>query len=476
MAGLLFASVLGLTSAEPSQFSWERGESYVYRVRIEATESEYKSRLNGNVVYTCRAANVHGFTLRCHNFLVLNRFTDSGRRFPPFGVFRLGWKHFDGGDVGMPLRDPRDVMLKPTGALILQNGNIAIDPTDPSLLVIEAMPPAGKEKWEVTEKVSVTLEEPEKLAPADRRVFIHRQIVTADWTRRYEFAGTEGGQSRWKKQFIVEVPSSDSAKPRLRWEGSGTVTFDNKSGAPHFVEMKTKLAENIGAVGRETPLYIELELLEGKEREQALRPPPPPAQAERRIHPAADIEKLVGELSTPQSHRRRIAADKLARIEPNERRAEIVALLKQALQDSDEYTRLSAVHALLVWGGTESATSLVATLADPKLNVRWAALDSLASLKEPGTATALAEHLATGRESVPTIKAILAIGTPAEDALLPLLKHSKLELRLEACRLIGAIGSAKSLVQVQKLAKDPDPSMAATARAAATAITARKPR
>lgn len=475
-AGILLANVMGLSSAEPSQFNWERGESYVYRVRIEATEQEYKSRLTGNVVFTCRAANAHGFTLRCHNFLVLNRFTDSGRRFPPFGVFRLGWRHFDGGDVGMPLREPRDVMLKPTGALILQNGLVVIDPTDPSLLVIESMPPAGKEKWETTEKVSVTLEEPEKLAPADRRVLIHRQIVTADWTRRYEFVGTEGNKSRWKKQCIIEVPSSDSTKPKLRWEGNGTVVFENKSGTPRFVEMKTTLVEINGTTERTTPINIELELLEGKEREQALRPPPPPALAERRPHPDADIEKLAGELSIPQSHRRRIAADKLAHIEPNARRPEIVALLKLALLDFDEYTRLSAVHALMVWGGTESTLHLVASLADPKLNVRWAVLDSLAALRDPHSASALAEHLTSGKDSIPTIKALLAIGSPAEGALIPLLKNPKQEIRLEACRLIGAIGSAKSLDQIQKLAKDPDPSVAATARAAATAIAARKPR
>lgn len=476
VAGFLHAGSVASPAVEPLQFKWERGESYVYRVRIEAQEKEYKAKLAGNVVFTCRAANPHGFTLRCHDFLVLNRFTDSGRRFPPFGVFRIGWRHFDGGDVGMPVRKPRDVMLKPTGELILQNGNVVIDPTDPSLLVIESMPPPGKDKWETTETVSLTLEEPEKLAPEDRRVLIHRQTVTALWTRRYEFIGTEGNQSRWKKQFVIEVPSTVPTQPRLRWEGNGTISFDSKSGVPRFVDMKTKLTEHNGTVERSTPLNLELELLEGKDREQALRPPPPPSIAERRPHPAADVDKLAGELSTPQSHLRRVAADKLSRIQPNARQREIVGLLHQALQDFDEYTRQSAVHALLVWDGANSSSNLVATLADPKLNVRWAALDSLAMLRDLKTAPALAEHLASGQDSVPTIKAILAIGPPAEGALIPLLKHSQPEIRREACRLLGAFGSVHSLEPVQKLAKDPDPSVAATARAAATAITSRKPR
>ena len=105
----------------PEQYGWRRDAMYVYRVNIETREADYTSSLRGEVVYLCRAANPHGFTLRCYNFATLQRHSKAGRRFPPFGVFRMGWRFFDGRKVGRQTRPPVDVIFRPNGKVILRS-------------------------------------------------------------------------------------------------------------------------------------------------------------------------------------------------------------------------------------------------------------------------------------------------------------------------------------------------------------------
>ena len=133
---LISGAALAAEVTVPAQYGWQREGLYVYRITIETTEDRYRARYAGPVIYLCRAANPHGFTLRCYNRAQLHRFTLANRRFPPFGVFQMGGRWHDGRSTGQKRHGPVDFVFRPTGEIIERHGTSPLlDMLDPTRLV-----------------------------------------------------------------------------------------------------------------------------------------------------------------------------------------------------------------------------------------------------------------------------------------------------------------------------------------------------
>ena len=243
----------------PGEHAWARDGAYVYRVRVESQEAKYLPSLRGEVVYLCRAANPHGFTLRCHNFLTLQRHSNEGRRFPPFGVFQLGWKFFDGSSVGRVPRPPVDVVFDTRGKRLVRAGAPArdFDLTDPSLLVVHRFAPKGTNEWTVTEQVRLVHEQRFVRAGEEGFVRIKKTPLIGTLRIKYHREAEELAQS-----LILETPNTPG-QPRIRLAGKGTTTF-SASGIPVKFSWEGKLTDHNGQTERTLPVTIHYELLTGK--------------------------------------------------------------------------------------------------------------------------------------------------------------------------------------------------------------------
>jgi hypothetical protein len=167
-----------------------------------------------------------------------------------------------------------------------------------------------------------------------------------------------------------------------------------------------------------------------------------------------------------------IAADRLTHATPGVHRDEVVSQLLVLLKDPNWPTRRAAAAALGVWGTDKDFDSLAAALDDSNMSVRWAAIYALGRLKNPKSADVLARHLAeaNSEDVLTTSSALQSLDSSAEDAVIPLLQSKKPQVRNEACRILGKIGTNKSLPALTAVAADSDRVASMLARNAMEAI------
>lgn len=181
--------------------------------------------------------------------------------------------------------------------------------------------------------------------------------------------------------------------------------------------------------------------------------PPARRPIDRPAATAEDVPDLVADLKVADGQRRRSAANELAKVAPDEaHRAEVVAALIALFADSDQFVRLDVAKALRVWGTAEQVDTWIGLLDDEAFVVRWEALAALGDLKDPRGAEAVA-----GRLWVDKIKAnesLLAMGPAAEPAVLDVMSNPEWSVRMDACKILGEIGTEASRSKLKKAARD----------------------
>jgi HEAT repeat protein len=89
--------------------------------------------------------------------------------------------------------------------------------------------------------------------------------------------------------------------------------------------------------------------------------------------------------------------------------------------------------------------------------VRHTAIETLARFPEPRCAEAIAGVFAENK--IQANKALMAMGPAAEPAVATLLDHAEWPIRTDACKILGEIGTAKSLPILDRLADEDENSM-----------------
>ncbi len=458
--------------AVPTQYAWQRNAMYVYRVNIESAEEGYQPSLRGDVVYLCRASNPHGFTLRCYNFAVLQRHSKSGRRFPPFGVFQMGWRFFDGKQVGRQTRPPVDVVFRTNGELLARAGvaSRVFDLNDPSRLVLDRLGSETETKWTTVENVKIIHERRASQPGTGRLVRLDKTPLTGLLTVNYQRRAGTLFQTLALSTRVV--PS----RVRVQVEGTGRTTF-NEEGIPAQFAWKGIITDHDGATERKVPLKIFYQLLSGSEVARVLRSPAPATRSQRRPIAAAEMKKLLVDLQQRLSAGRPKALERLVVGDPRgtspAQRDKVSASLVNVLGDSDPFLRRDAARALANWGSAASVLALIARLNDPQMTVRWAVIDALGSLRDPRGMAPVVRHLGSGREIVAAANALQFFGRAVpgiEPHLLPLMKNKNPTVRVETARLLAAFGTDKSAPALTLAAKDADSAVAKSASAALEAI------
>lgn len=457
------------------KYSWERGQSYVYKVDIVAKHGKYTSSARGHTVYGVRAANLHGYTIRNHDFFSIQRHTTQGRLFPPFGIFKIGWRHFDGASVGRKLRPHFDAVIDRQGKWLASSGvSVPVrDLSNPATLVMEILPGDSGDEWETETKVQVIHERREENEGAGRLVKLVKTPLAATEKTKFSVTGSSNRLTKINKTYrLATHPNEDGLS--LIVTGKGELDFDQQLGVFRRMDFKGEINETRGEEKQVTPIEISYKLLEGAERTKALKPPPPSTIKERRPLTADQLDEALRDLKRRLSFPRHRAADRLSRAEPGKRRAEVAMALQPSLNDTDEYTRQAACRALAIWGDTSSVPNLIQRLDDHSMTVRWAALDALAKLPDARAARPIAKHMARGLETTPATIALARIGPPAEVAMVSLLNDKSALNRQTALQLLAHYGTHRSALPLMARLNSKDTVTANLARQALESILKRQ--
>jgi HEAT repeat protein len=184
-----------------------------------------------------------------------------------------------------------------------------------------------------------------------------------------------------------------------------------------------------------------------------------------------DTAELLADLAGKDTYKRQEAANRLSQQPPiSGQRANVVAALKEALKDEGQFTRLFAVRALKAWGSREDGKALVPALKDESAAVRWAAIEAIATLKEPSGLSELARMVAEDRDRLFAVKALKDAGPAAEEPCVTLLNSRKGDARAEACRILESVGGPMSLPGLTAATKDNSPAVRAAAEQAVQSI------
>jgi HEAT repeat protein len=161
------------------------------------------------------------------------------------------------------------------------------------------------------------------------------------------------------------------------------------------------------------------------------------------------LEQTLADAADPRIQRSRAALQHLAALRPDEsNRAKVSQALNAALLDHDPGIRAEALNAVKVWGTQANTAALMKLLGDfqaEDVEQDGRAIAILGALKDPKAAPALAQGLTHAPERDAVSKALRAIGSGAEDAVVPFLTVADRAARFEACRILGEIGTSKSL-------------------------------
>ena len=139
-----------------------------------------------------------------------------------------------------------------------------------------------------------------------------------------------------------------------------------------------------------------------------------------------------------------------------DRQDEVAAALVPLLKHSDIRTPRAAAKALGVWGTKDSITPLSDALKANDPFTRFEAMGALGKLKNEDGIKLVAEHLIPPQDRFQASKVLQAAGPAAEAPVATYLTHQDWTVRNEACKVLGAVGTKKSLDALEKAAKSDD--------------------
>jgi predicted Zn finger-like uncharacterized protein len=189
------------------------------------------------------------------------------------------------------------------------------------------------------------------------------------------------------------------------------------------------------------------------------------------------LDQVTDDLESSDADTRRLAAEEVGKRPVDAgRQAKVAKALDGLLADKELRVRQAALRAEEKWATPDSVPSLVGALDDNAL--RRQAITVLGKLKDERAAAPLALLLDRPGDRRSASRALQEIGPKAEAPVIQALSSTDKNTRREAVRILGAIGTRKSISWLQKLGRlelaRRDMAMANECKAAIVKIASRK--
>lgn len=484
------------------RYRWQANQRYAFTVEIQADRGDEIETLSGTPTYLVR--NNHSESTQ----LVFNGRLASARKPKHFEPFHMRPPHIPSpfsrfGGLGIPSFPGEDVLsLNDRGVLQSACGDSQLPYLlgNLSQLAIDPLPDDDADKWETSQKSTITLLKEDERFPRRRFGPFTRESGGEQLEARekcnYRLVEISGALATIVKTTSLTSTQMVDGKPRIELTGETRITFDVDQGLPRAIEGKLQLIHTTATSTHRVPINVAIRQVPPGEQnvpaQQSAAPqsgfglsldekstsdqdPREPARLGREPLDDAALDQALADLKSTDAPTVQGAARKLERAAPQSRQAEVARALESRLHDDDQFTRQEAARALVEWCDKDSVPVLIAALDDEFFTVPFAAIEGLGKLGDARAAAPLVGVLKAGTNRDESRKALEQIGSAAEIAVVAeLLADDDSSLREEACRILKSIGTKRSVEALEQLANSDG--NARVERAAAEAVEAIKSR
>ena len=282
---------------------------------------------------------------------------------------------------------------------------------------------------------------------------IEPEPVTYLAIRRASFTLEETQQTtaRIRKRLDLRTLEKTGEKPTVELAADGETLFDLKLGVPRKITLSGKLTIREGG-SQEIPVSLvcerTMETAAASAPASAGSATPSPSPPSKPVEsPEKRLDRFLADLRARERDWSKCfqALQGLSLMPVVEsRREEVAEVLNAYLKEKNYSARSSALRAALIW-------------------------------VSPRNAPVLAELVKSPTDRARAIRALRAIGSAAEGAVVALLAEDDAEVRVAACQLLAEIGGPQGLAAIQqRLPHDADEQFQAAAQAAIRALRAKK--
>jgi predicted Zn finger-like uncharacterized protein len=372
---------------------------------------------------------------------------------------------------------PSEVHVDAVGRVLENKGGTQLPALmgDMGLFLLEPLPPDDRTSWAVKSSINVG---EAGTSPGWRYRFGQRwtplpappkNVRVATENTTYRRGAKAGNVLTVLKHYELKVPPAGDS-PAMQLVGDGTIQFDTQAGMPRSINYKALLTLSTTNARFRVPVKAAYTLLEGEERENILHPP----KAQPKVYTDAQLTNALAILRGTDERKKWPVVTALGKARASSRREEVAAALGALLQDRNNAHRRAVVTALYVWGTKDNVPALLPLLGDREDGgVRAAAVKTLGEIRDERAAEPLARLLPNFFVRRDVVVALRKIGSKAEKAVAAYLTHADAGTRVEACKLLGAIGTTQSKPALDKASTDSNPRVADEARKAADEVARR---
>jgi hypothetical protein len=282
--------------------------------------------------------------------------------------------------------------------------------------------------------------------------------LSAQETVDYSVRQTAGDLVHISKQENIRSDEQADGNPTFQMSGAGEWVFDRKQGVLMSHTMTCTLTVTEKGVSVKIPITVECRLMTAEETAKLREQTQAAAAAVQKAAAAAnepkpleagEREKLMSDLKSSNEWTVQAAAERLAKAPAQGNAEEIAALLTPLLSDRNSFVKTAAAKALVNWATPDSTAALRKATEDNDLWLRKAAMEALARFPTPENAQAVAARLVEMSDRADADKALEVMGSAAEPAVLTYLKDRDSWVRLEACKVLGKIGTTNSISAIE---------------------------
>lgn len=438
-------------------YNWQKGQSYVYRVRISGERGSATENRDGEVTYKVKSTQLDEIELAMTSKMRLSL------NMHPSDYVLLPGRHV-GFVTNIDGTREYTIRINPQGRVLDSRGGAPLPYLlgDLAELVIEPLPQAEQMTWTVQGDPGIAVVSAHyPYCRYPRAAF--REGIPANEKTVYTVMEATGKLLIISKHYEMTSAATLGGKPRIEGTGDGKLKFDTERGAFASLDYDIRITVRDTNKTEETPLHLSYRLLSEqdiaeaeKEAKQAKEQARKAKQEKDRPLTDQELETALSDLTSDDAELVAAAAKLFAEKKPKSPNPKVAkALEKILLKDESVRHRTDAAMALKNWSTSENIPALIKAATDDRWPpVKSSAIEALCNYTPKEAIKPVAQQMINMQTRGAAVKFLKAIGPDAEDAVLALIDYKDAWVRAEVCQLLESIGTKKSIPALEKAVSD----------------------